>query len=128
MRTLDGETVLHLRIVREANDAARDERCRCGGEGEEEGASLGELAPRLGDQSEAAFSRAFKRFIGVSPGAARRSADMPPRKIGAYKMDLTLLLIVVRCCFASWSFGEAGNRRLWRITFHAGSSAKCLHR
>jgi AraC-like DNA-binding protein len=41
----------------------------------EEGASLGELAPRLGYQSEAAFSRAFKRFNGVSPGAARRSGD-----------------------------------------------------
>jgi AraC-like DNA-binding protein len=33
---------------------------------------LGELVNRLGYQSEAAFSRAFKRFIGVSPGAARR--------------------------------------------------------
>lgn len=37
-----------------------------------ENVSLGELASRLGYQSEAAFSRAFKRFIGVSPGAARR--------------------------------------------------------
>jgi AraC-like DNA-binding protein len=41
----------------------------------EEGAGLGELALRLGYQSEAAFSRAFKRFIGVSPGAARRNGD-----------------------------------------------------
>jgi AraC-like DNA-binding protein len=41
----------------------------------EEGAALGELAIRLGYQSEAAFSRAFKRFIGVSPGAARRGGD-----------------------------------------------------
>lgn len=39
----------------------------------QEDASLGELADRLGYQSEAAFSRAFKRFIGISPGAARRS-------------------------------------------------------
>jgi len=38
-----------------------------------EDVSLGELASRLGYQSEAAFSRAFKRFIGVSPGAARRN-------------------------------------------------------
>lgn len=38
----------------------------------EEGAPLGDLAIRLGYQSEAAFSRAFKRFIGISPGAARR--------------------------------------------------------
>ncbi len=39
----------------------------------EEDVSLGELADRLGYQSEAAFSRAFKRFIGVSPGMARRN-------------------------------------------------------
>jgi AraC-like DNA-binding protein len=32
---------------------------------------LGEVASRLGYQSEAAFSRAFKRVMGVSPGAAR---------------------------------------------------------
>jgi AraC-like DNA-binding protein len=38
-------------------------------------APLGELAGRLGYGSEAAFSRAFKRFIGVSPGAARRNGD-----------------------------------------------------
>ncbi|HEY5753533.1 MAG TPA: AraC family transcriptional regulator [Chthoniobacterales bacterium] len=34
---------------------------------------LGDLASRLGYKSEAAFSRAFKRFIGVSPGAVRRN-------------------------------------------------------
>jgi len=39
----------------------------------EDETSLAELASRLGYQSEAAFSRAFKRFIGVSPGAARAS-------------------------------------------------------
>jgi AraC-like DNA-binding protein len=55
----------------------------------EEGAALGELAIRLGYQSEAAFSRAFKRFIGVSPGAARRGGDAantisrPPARAGA---------------------------------------------
>ena len=38
-------------------------------------APLGDLANRLGYESEAAFSRAFKRFIGVSPGAARRNGD-----------------------------------------------------
>ena len=31
------------------------------------------LAARLGYESEAAFSRAFKRTVGMSPGAARRS-------------------------------------------------------
>ena len=38
-------------------------------------APLADLANRLGYQSEAAFSRAFKRFIGVSPGAVRRNGD-----------------------------------------------------
>ena len=38
----------------------------------EEEAPLVELADRLGYQSEAAFSRAFKRVIGISPGAARK--------------------------------------------------------
>lgn len=35
-------------------------------------ASLASIAERMGYQSEAAFSRAFKRHIGISPGAARR--------------------------------------------------------
>lgn len=38
----------------------------------EEDVTLAELANRLGYQSEAAFSRAFKRFMGMSPGAARK--------------------------------------------------------
>lgn len=41
----------------------------------EDNVPLGELASRLGYQSEAAFSRTFKRFIGVSPGAIRRNSD-----------------------------------------------------
>ena len=45
-----------------------------------EDVSLGEIANRLGYQSEAAFSRAFKRFIGVSPGAARRKRHVASRK------------------------------------------------
>ncbi|MCW7538071.1 AraC family transcriptional regulator [Aquabacterium sp. A7-Y] len=36
--------------------------------------SIGALALRLGYQSEAAFSRAFKRCIGVSPGSLQRPA------------------------------------------------------
>lgn len=40
----------------------------------EDGATVSELAYRLGYRSEAAFSRAFKRTIGVSPGAARRES------------------------------------------------------
>ena len=39
---------------------------------QENDAGLGELAGRLGYGSEAAFSRAFKRVVGVAPGAARR--------------------------------------------------------
>jgi AraC-like DNA-binding protein len=38
------------------------------------GATVGELADRLGYRSEAAFARAFKRVIGVPPGAVRRAA------------------------------------------------------
>jgi AraC-like DNA-binding protein len=49
----------------------------------EEGATVGELADRLGYRSEAAFSRAFKRIIGVSPGAVRRTADQDPALIAA---------------------------------------------
>ena len=37
--------------------------------------TLAELASRLGYQSEAAFSRAFKRFNGISPGAVRRNGE-----------------------------------------------------
>lgn len=38
----------------------------------EGGATVGELADSLGYRSEAAFSRAFKRIVGVAPGTARR--------------------------------------------------------
>ena len=61
---LVGETPMHY-VTRwrmyTAMEALRDER-----------ATVGEIALRLGYGSEAAFSRAFKRFSGVSPGAARR--------------------------------------------------------
>jgi AraC-like DNA-binding protein len=39
----------------------------------EQGTSIAKVASRLGYQSEAAFSRAFKRVISVSPGAIRRN-------------------------------------------------------
>jgi AraC-like DNA-binding protein len=39
---------------------------------QEEDTPLIDLALRLGYQSEAAFSRAFKRFLGVAPGSIRR--------------------------------------------------------
>lgn len=44
----------------------------CGMWLKEENAALSEIACRLGYEPEAAFSRAFKRFVGISPGAARR--------------------------------------------------------
>lgn len=36
---------------------------------------LGNLADRLGYQSEAAFSRAFKRVFGITPGSVRHTAQ-----------------------------------------------------
>lgn len=44
----------------------------------EESVGVGDMAARLGYQSEAAFSRAFKRFVGVSPGSIRRNGLAPP--------------------------------------------------
>ena len=41
----------------------------------EDASTLGELAVGLDYGSEAAFSRAFKRFMGVSPGAIRRAVN-----------------------------------------------------
>jgi len=43
-----------------------------------EGTRLGELASQFGYSTEAAFSRAFKRVTGVSPGSVRRH-DEPQR-------------------------------------------------
>lgn len=40
--------------------------------------AVAELAERLGYQSEAAFSRAFKRCIGVAPGSVRRCSGAMP--------------------------------------------------
>jgi AraC-like DNA-binding protein len=57
---------------------------------EDEGAGVGEMAARLGYRSEAAFSRAFKRFIGVSPGTVRRKrgekARWPERRNARRKL------------------------------------------
>ncbi|MPZ82208.1 MAG: helix-turn-helix domain-containing protein [Actinophytocola sp.] len=51
----------------------RGRRCRAARDWlRQVGVTVATIAGRLGYQSEAAFSRAFKRVIGVSPGAARR--------------------------------------------------------
>jgi len=42
-------------------------------------ASLAEVAARVGYESEAAFSKAFKRAVGSTPGAYRRSFREPGR-------------------------------------------------
>jgi AraC-like DNA-binding protein len=41
----------------------------------EDGATVAELASRLGYRSEAAFARAFKRVIGMPPGAVKREPE-----------------------------------------------------
>jgi AraC-like DNA-binding protein len=43
---------------------------------QDEQATVAELANRLGYRSEAAFARAFKRVIGVAPGAIKRSGEL----------------------------------------------------
>ncbi len=45
----------------------------------EESATVSDLSHRLGYESEAAFSRAFKRYIGISPGAVKTGLDRIPR-------------------------------------------------
>ena len=44
----------------------------------DEGATVAELADRLGYRSEAAFARAFKRVIGVAPGSVKRIGAPEP--------------------------------------------------
>jgi AraC-like DNA-binding protein len=41
-------------------------------------ASIGEVASRVGYEAEAAFSKAFKRWTGMAPGAYRRAEAPPP--------------------------------------------------
>jgi AraC-like DNA-binding protein len=47
----------------------------------EEGVTIADAASRLGYESEAAFSRAFKRFVGVSPGAVRSRTSAPRQRV-----------------------------------------------
>ena len=77
---LVGETPMHY--VAAGGCTSRRPGC------EEDGATLGELAFRLGYRSEAAFSRAFKRFVGVPPGAVRRppgaANDLAPDGVASH--------------------------------------------
>jgi AraC-like DNA-binding protein len=43
----------------------------------DDGATVAELANRLGYRSQAAFARAFKRVVGVAPGAIKRGDSLP---------------------------------------------------
>jgi AraC-like DNA-binding protein len=43
----------------------------------DQGATVAELAHRLGYRSEAAFARAFKRVLGIPPGAVKRRRESP---------------------------------------------------
>jgi AraC-like DNA-binding protein len=49
---------------------------------ETEGATVAELADRLGYKSEAAFARAFKRVSGMPPGAVKRRRETPTATSG----------------------------------------------
>jgi AraC-like DNA-binding protein len=65
---LVGEPVMHYVTrwrMRVAVNALRDE-----------GATVAELADRLGYRSEAAFARAFKRVTGVAPGSVKREGEL----------------------------------------------------
>ena len=49
---------------------------------ETEGATVAQLADRLGYKSEAAFARAFKRVVGIPPGAVNRPGEGRPARAG----------------------------------------------
>jgi AraC-like DNA-binding protein len=52
-----------------------------------QGTAAGELARRLGYESEAAFSRAYKRVVGVPPGAVRNGAGRHEAPTAAAAVD-----------------------------------------
>jgi AraC-like DNA-binding protein len=45
--------------------------------------TLAEVAAQVGYDSEAAFSKAFKRAVGSAPGAYRRSLRIPSLEVAA---------------------------------------------
>jgi AraC-like DNA-binding protein len=44
---------------------------------EQAGVSIGQAGAEVGYESEAAFNRAFKKFVGVTPGEWRRQSQVP---------------------------------------------------
>jgi AraC-like DNA-binding protein len=44
-----------------------------------DGGALADVASAVGYESEAAFSRAFKKLVGQSPGSWRKSSTAPHR-------------------------------------------------
>ena len=60
----------------------------------EEGVGIGRIASTVGYRSDAAFQRAFKRFVGVTPGRvaqaavpARQMTQSPPRARHHHSVD-----------------------------------------
>jgi hypothetical protein len=47
---------------------------------EREKLSISQAAAEVGYESEAAFNRAFKKQVGVPPGAWRRARSVPPKR------------------------------------------------
>lgn len=70
---LVGEPVMHY-VARWRMHVALDSL-------KDEGATVAELASRLGYRSEAAFARAFKRVVGVPPGAVKRAPAAEGRAV-----------------------------------------------
>jgi AraC-like DNA-binding protein len=61
---------------------------------QDDGATVAQLASRLGYRSEAAFARAFKRVVGVAPGSVKRlrsSATPPIGERGDERVDVASL-------------------------------------
>jgi AraC-like DNA-binding protein len=68
---LVGESAMHY-VTRWRMNAARSRLV-------ESGVTVAEVANSVGYESEAAFNRAFKRHLGISPGAAKRAREADAR-------------------------------------------------
>jgi AraC-like DNA-binding protein len=61
-----------------------------------EDVDIGQLALRLGYQSQSAFNRAFKRYIGTAPGAARSGTEMDQRAARANQSAMASAAVPIR--------------------------------